>query len=136
MLPDVAAKTISTVYENGVLRPLEHLDLGEHQPVNVQILPPSVRISALAAKRKVSRFVLDEISYLMGAEPPSLQTDHLRYVWRVPVVLTYPTHGTIGAAGHIDVDAETGEITLPEGHIEEIKRNAQALAACLPSETN
>ena len=106
MIPNVAAKTIRTVYEDGVLRPLEHLNLGEHQTVNVQILPPSVRISALAAQRKVSRFVLDEISYLMGTEQPSLmQTDHLRYVWRVPVVLTYPTHGTVGTAGHLDVDA-------------------------------
>ena len=136
MLVDLTAKTISTVYENGVLRPLEPLDLGEHQTVQVQILPPSVQVSALTARRKVSRFVLDEISYLMGGEQPSLvQADRLRYVWRVPVVLTYPTQGIAGTVGYLDVDAETGEIALPEGSIEEIKHNAQALAARLSSET-
>lgn len=107
--------------------------LQEHQTVRLQIVPPHVRVSAAAARRKVNRFVLDKISYLMGGEQPTLvETDQL--VWRVPVVLTYPDQGVVGQAGFIDVDAESGELVLAPDTIEEIKRNARALAVRLPPE--
>lgn len=57
---------ITAVYENGLLRPLERLSLREHQTVRLHVLSPQIRVSATAARRKVSEFVLNEISYLMG----------------------------------------------------------------------
>ncbi|RLC61330.1 MAG: hypothetical protein DRI79_04690 [Chloroflexi bacterium] len=121
-------KIITAVYEHGVLRPLQDVHLHERETVNLHVLPPRVLISAAAARRKVSRFVLDEISYLMGGEQPALvKTDRL--YWRVPVVLTYPTQGTVGTVGFIDVDAETGDLMTTSTLVEELTHNAHALAA-------
>jgi predicted DNA-binding antitoxin AbrB/MazE fold protein len=124
-------ETITARYEGGVLVPLQDVDLQESQTVRLQIVPRKVRVTAETARRQVNRFVLDEISYLMGGEQPSLvETDRL--VWRVPVVLTYPDQGVVGQAGSIDVDAETGELLLTSEIIEEIKQNARTLADRLP----
>jgi predicted DNA-binding antitoxin AbrB/MazE fold protein len=121
------AETITARYEGGVLVPLQDVDLEERQTVRLQIVPRKVRVTAETARRQVNRFVLDEISYLMGGEQPRLvETDRL--VWRVPVVLTYPDQGVIGQAGCIDVDAESGELLLTSEITEEIKQNARTLA--------
>ncbi|MFQ6100564.1 MAG: antitoxin family protein [Anaerolineae bacterium] len=126
-------KIITAVYERGVLRPLQDVHLREQQTVKLHVLPPRVLISAADARRKVSRFVLDEISYLMGGEQPALvKTDRL--YWRVPVVLTNPTPGTVGTVGFIDVDAETGDLVTTPALIKELICNAHALAACSTSQ--
>jgi len=110
------------------LVPLQDPGLQERQAVRLQVVPPHVQVTAAAARRQASRFVLDRISYLMGGTQPSLiKTDHL--VWRVPIVLTYPDRGVLGEVGFIDVDAETGELLLTEETIEEITRNAHTLSA-------
>ncbi len=121
-------KVITAIYEHGVLRPLQDVYLRERQTVNLHVLSPRVLISAADARRKVSRFVLDEISYLMGGEQPTLvKTDRL--YWRVPVVLTHPTTGTVGTVGSIDVDAETGALVITPALTEELIHNARTLAA-------
>ena len=132
--PDPITETITARYEGGVLVPLQDTALQEHQMVRLQIVPPHVRVTAAAARRKVSRFALDKISYLMGGEQPTL-VETGRLVWRVPVVLAYPDRGIVGQAGFIDVDAESGELVLAPDTIKEVKRNARALAAHLPPET-
>jgi predicted DNA-binding antitoxin AbrB/MazE fold protein len=126
------AETITARYESGVLIPLENLDLREHQTVRLQIVPPQVRITASEARRKVSRFLLDQVSYVMGAEQPTL-TETDRLLWRVPVVLTYPDQGTVGKVGYIDVDAEHGTLLSTPETIQELQENARALAAHSPS---
>lgn len=131
--PGQFTKTIDAVYEDGVLRPLEQLDLDEHQTVSLHILPPRVRIPAAVARRKVNVFVGNEISYLMGGRDPELVVSD-PVMWRVPVVLTFPNHGMVGVVGAIKVNAETGELLTSPALIEEITRNAQALVERLPPE--
>ena len=127
-------KIITATYEQGVLVPLQDPGLRDHQAVRLQIVPPRVCVTAAAARRKVNRFVLDNVSYLMGGEQPVLaETDRL--VWRVPVVLTYPTQGVVGSVGFVDVDAESGELLLTPKTVEDIKRNARTLLTNSPSET-
>ncbi len=121
------AETIIAKYEAGVLVPSESLDLREHQTVHLHIVPPHVHITAEEARRKVNRFLLDNVSYLMGAARPTLaETDRL--VWRVPVVLTYPDKGAVGEIGVIDVDAEQGDVLTTPETIPEIQEHARALA--------
>ncbi len=126
-------KTVDAVYVNGVLHPLERLDLVERQRITLHILPPRVHVPAVVARRKVNVFVCNEISYLMGSGTPELVGGE-RTVWRVPVLLTFPRHGAVGTVGTIDVDAETGDLLTTPSLIEEITRNAEALAARLPPE--
>jgi len=126
---------INAVYEDGVLRPLEKVELGEHQRVSLHIMPPDVRIPAVVARRRVTRFVLDHVSYLMhGGSPTLIGTDHP--YWRVPVILTLPTHGVVGPVGTIDVDAATGELQIFPDLIEEITSNAEKLVAGLSPHSN
>ena len=127
-------QTFTAIYQQGVLVPLQRPGLQERQAVRLQIVPPRVRVTAAAARRKVNRFLLDNVSYLMGAERPTLvETDRL--VWRVPVSLTYPDQGVVGQAGFIDVDAESSEVLLAPDDLETIIHHARDLAAGFPPET-
>lgn len=128
------ADTFTAVYEGGVLKPLQSPGLKERQSVRLQIVPARVSITAASARRKVIRFLLDNVSYLLNAEQPTLiEADRL--VWRVPAILTYPTRGVVGQAGYIDVDAENGELLTSSDTIAEITQHARELAAHLPPET-
>jgi hypothetical protein len=83
--------------------------------------------SAVVAKRMVSRFVADEISYLLRAQDPSLVAAE-RIVWRVPVVLAFPDRGIQGEAGTVDVDVENGRLLLTPEQIESIRNRALEIA--------
>ena len=86
-----------------------------------------VNFSATVARRRVGRFVADEISYLMrGGEPSMVIAD--RIYWRVPVFLTFPGHGSVGSVGDIDVDVETGQLRVTPELIAEIQQRATNLA--------
>ncbi len=126
-------QAVEAIYTDGVLRPLEQLRLAENQRVSLHILPPRVRIPAAVARRKVNVFVCEHLSCSMGGGAPELVTGE-RVVWRVPVLLTFPHYGTVGTAGVIDVDAETGDLLTTAASIEELIRNAEAIAVRLPSE--
>lgn len=132
--PDnLSPKTIDAVYAGGVLRPLEQLDLSDHQRVSLHILPPRVRIPAVVARRKVNVFACREISCLMGGGTPELVRGD-QTVWRVPVLLTFPGYGSVGTVGAIDVDAETGDLLITSSLVKEIIHDAETLAARLPPE--
>ncbi len=88
----------------------------------------NVNYSAAAARRIVGRFVADEIGYLLRAGDPTLVvSDRIR--WRVPVTLAYPGHGLVGAAGTLDVDVETGQISATPEQLSDIAQHATDLAA-------
>lgn len=97
--------------------------------VNLTIqVSTTFNFSALAAKRKVGRFVADEIGYLLRAGEPKLVVGQ-RMVWRVPVTLALPTAGDIGQTGEIDVDVETGKLNLTPELVQSIAQNGERLAA-------
>jgi predicted DNA-binding antitoxin AbrB/MazE fold protein len=119
-------ETFTATYEDGVLVPLTPPDLQEHQSVRLQIVPPRVQISAETARHKANRFLLDQVSYLLGAGQPELIQVPL-LAWRVPVLLAYPDRGVVGQAGTVDVHAETGEVLSSPQLIKTIQRNAKNL---------
>jgi len=126
---------ITATFEHGVFVPTHVVDLHERQTVRLQVVPPQIRVTAAAAQRRVSHFVLDQVSYLMGAERPALVGEE-RPVWRVPVVLTNPRDGLVGQVGTVDVDAETGDLLLDPDGIEALQRQGRALVAGSPPPTN
>jgi len=129
---------ITATFEHGVLVPAHDVDLRERQTVRLEIVPPRARVTATAAQRHVNRFLLDQVSYLMGTERPVLTEAALPraapLVWRVPVVLTNPTDGPLGQVGTVDVDAETGELLVGEHTAEILRRHGRALAAGFAAE--
>jgi hypothetical protein len=86
-------------------------------------------ITAKQAKRKLTRFFMDEVSLLIGPEAPSLVfTNENDICWRFPVTLSMGQQGVVGQVGQVDVNAKTGELLLNDTLIEEIKINAKQLA--------
>lgn len=100
--------------------------------INTQRLSVTVHISAdvltpEAARRRVNGWLLDNVGNLLLAETPELvASDQL--VWRVPIVLTSPTHGHIGPVGTIDLDAVSGEVISNSTTIEQLHVCARQLA--------
>jgi predicted DNA-binding antitoxin AbrB/MazE fold protein len=120
-------------FQKGVFVPLQDVGLREKQVVRLQIIPAQVKIGAAFARQKVNRFLLDEVSYMLGADQPALiENDH--FVWRAPILFTSPERGVIGLAGTIDVDAETGELLVTGDTVAKILQNARDLAGSTPSE--
>lgn len=91
----------------------------------------TVQVTAEQARLAVNRWLLDEVSYMMHAESPTLVING-NARWRVPAVLTAPHVGAVGAVGAVDVDAATGELLEHETQKEIIVANARKLAKTLP----
>ncbi|MBV7333959.1 hypothetical protein KFU94_38140 [Chloroflexi bacterium TSY] len=70
-----------------------------------------IQTTAEEARRKVKRWLIDEISYMMTAELPAFVFGE-QVVWRVPAIFTASHIGHVGAAGEVDVDVETGEMYI------------------------
>lgn len=86
-------------------------------------------ITAQQAKRKLSRFLMDEVSLFLGPEAPLLVlSDTSSAFWRFPIEFSMARRGRIGQVGMIDVNAQTGELQLSDEQLTEIKLNARLLA--------
>jgi antitoxin component of MazEF toxin-antitoxin module len=95
----------------------------------------TVNISAENARRLVNREAHRHISYLLQARPPWLTIAGKQLYWRVPLVLTFPDFGSLGEAGHIDVDVESGEMIISATLAEEIRNRAAKIAESAPYQT-
>ncbi len=95
-----------------------------HQAVNIQV-------SAKEAQRQVDSWLLNEVSSMMGAEPPTLVIG-ARTVWRVPCYYSAPGAGRVGTVGELDVDVQTGEMDNPTEAKVAILLCAKRLAKKLP----
>lgn len=83
----------------------------------------TIKITAEAAQRKVSRWLWDEVSMLISADPPTLVIG-AQVVWRVPTWIGFPSQGRAGTVGVVDVDVQTGEIY----HLTEAKSRIETCA--------
>jgi len=90
---------------------------------------PHVPISAFVARQKVNELMLEQVSNLLLADEPSLiRLSEDDWVWRVPVDLTYPSHGRAGRVGTLDVDARYGEVRFTDATLTQLRESAQRLA--------
>lgn len=101
--------------------------------VNIQ-LSATINVTAFSARQKVAGFVADEIStHLHGGDPVLVLGE--RICWRVPVILSLPPTGDRGEVGFIDVDVETGQLSVSPDRIEEIENRAHYLASSSAHQT-
>ena len=90
---------------------LNNYTIPEKGPVNIDFkLSFEIKCTAVQAKSTVNNWLLNEISYLIGADMPMLVL-HQRPTWRVPIWLTLPGTNHKEIIGTVDVDVETGQIT-------------------------
>lgn len=93
-----------------------------------------INVSGYSARQKVDNFVLSEISYMMHAGEPNLIVADALY-WRVPVILSLASRGDVGEVAMIDVNAQTGQLTITPQLIDEVSARAEGLAAHFTSAT-
>ncbi len=90
------------------------------QAGNIQLaiqVTANFNYSAQAAQRIAHRFVADEISYMLRAGDPTLVAGE-RILWRVPIILALPAHGSVGQVGAVDIDVESGRLQLSAEQID------------------
>jgi len=90
-----------------------------------------IKITAQKARRQVDRWLLDEVSYLLGAEKPTLLIGE-QVVWQVPVWISFPHTGRVSQVGTINVDVTTGEMNNTLSHKTKIEQIAQTVAQNQP----
>ncbi len=101
-----------------------HVEFGLHRSFEITITSDQ-------ARSKVKRWLWAEVSMLLGTEPPALVLDEV-IVWRVPVILIAPGHGTLGTVGAIDVAVQTGDLIDLNKQQGLIEQQAALIAARLP----
>lgn len=88
-----------------------------------------VQISAFVARQKVNVLMLEQVSNLLLAGEPALeQTPDGGWQWRVPVDLTFPSHGRVGRVGEIMVDARYGRVYYDDVLLARMAMEAERLA--------
>lgn len=92
-------------------------------------LTADIRITANDARKAVSAFVGQQIADLLHGDRPDLVWQEAGVYWRVPVVLSSRSLGRVGVVGSVDVDVETGELTLNDELLLTLSDNAHRLAA-------
>ncbi|MEJ2750597.1 MAG: hypothetical protein P8183_22235 [Anaerolineae bacterium] len=101
---------------------LNNYVIPEKGPVNIDFqLSFEIKCTAVQAKRIVTDWLLNEISYLIGADMPTLVL-HERPAWRGPDWLTLPGTKHKEIIGAIDVDVETGQINAPASSKAQLER--------------
>jgi len=112
---------------------LENLTIPERGVLDIYIKQSiEIKVSAEEARRKVNRWLLDYVSYMMHADPPTLVVDGREAVWRVPAILTNSRVGDVGVAGTVDVDVHTGQMDNTTTRIEQITHCALEMVKDLP----
>jgi len=111
--------TVSPQNQPVVLNKGEHLIARSGEPI--------INITAFIARQKVSGYIGDQISHLMGGGSPTLILADSTLVWRVPIVLTMPSQGVVGVVGFLDVNARTGSLIIPPHFIEQVEARAREI---------
>ncbi len=90
-----------------------------------------IKVTAEEARRKVNRWLMNEVSYMIGAEVPTLVIGE-QVVWRVPAWIGFPHTGRAGTVGTIDVDVQSGAMDNTPERKAEIERCAETIATRMP----
>lgn len=93
----------------------------------------NLRVTSEAAQRTVQRWLLHQVSYMMGAETPQLVIGDSDVFWRVTVILTASPIGRVGSVGAADVQVETGEIVEAAATKDRLLQAARELSAKQPA---
>lgn len=97
----------------------ESLQINLH--VQAKVVSPEV------ARRQANAWLLEHVGNLLRAEAPELVAGD-QLTWRVDVMLTSPTRGTVGRVGRLEIDSSTGEVLADKALAQEIIAHAQELA--------
>jgi hypothetical protein len=94
-----------------------------------QIVSQEIAVSPVVARRRANGFLAGYVTMMVTAGQPMLILGE-NPAWHVPAVLCLPGVGEVGTVGHLDIDAQSGEIILPsDEQIAQMQEVAHAIAA-------
>jgi hypothetical protein len=110
-----------------VVIPVSPPDAASHlESVQINVHVQAKVVSPEVARRQANVWLLENVGNLLRAETPELVAGE-RLVWRVDIVLTSPTRGTVGRVGQLEIDSSTGDVMADAAPAQEIIAYAQAL---------
>jgi len=84
-------------------------------------------ISAFVARQKANLYLLMHLGELVSAGQPELWIGEKIY-WRLPIIYTLPSVGTLGTIGELLVQTDNGNIELKEPQsVKEIEKRVKNL---------
>jgi len=88
-----------------------------------------LNVTAFIARQQVNYYLIVHVGNLLHAGDPDLLVgDDGSAQWNVPVIYSLPSRGTLGAVGHICVDAQNGDLKFKASTLkEELRANAKRL---------
>lgn len=90
-----------------------------------------IGISANQARRKVSHWLLREVTMMLSALESTLLVGK-QTLWRVPVSFTASDVGMVGIAGYVMVDAQNGDFDRSPDAVELLLNSTRTLSQPLP----
>jgi hypothetical protein len=92
---------------------LDNYPIPEQGQVNIDVrFSFELNIDAIEARKAVNSWLLNEVSYMIGAGKPTLALSH-QPTWRVPAWIAFPQVSKKNIVGIVDVDVQTGQILYP-----------------------
>ncbi|MBI4670266.1 MAG: hypothetical protein HY741_01185 [Chloroflexi bacterium] len=99
-----------------------------HISVRIEV-SSQINVSGYIARQKANRFLILQAGDQLCAGEPELVVGP-RVYWRVPAQFAPSRLGPLGIAGHLLVDADTGEVTVADGQTtDDLMQRAEALYA-------
>ncbi|MBI4670217.1 MAG: hypothetical protein HY741_00935 [Chloroflexi bacterium] len=90
-----------------------------------------IAVSPIIALRHARAFLAGYVTLMTNVGAPVLVLGD-RPRWRIPAYFVYPQLGEVSTLGAVEIDAQTGEVTLATAHqISAMKERANAIATRL-----
>jgi len=94
---------------------VEGVELPATSRVTVKIeVSTDVNVTSFTARQKANHFLVTRVGDQLCAGQPELVVGP-KLCWRAPVQYTPSRKGALGIVGHLQIDAETGEVTIADG---------------------
>lgn len=95
----------------------------------------NVTVSPTIAQHEATVFLAEYVTMMAEGGVPTLVSERVP-TWLIPIELNIPQIEVVGTAGHLKIDAQTGEIErLSEEKIEKIQGLCHAMASYYTSPT-
>ncbi len=111
----------------------ERAELPEGSHVVVILTGPKALVNENVARRKANRWLVESVSNMLAADEGRLVEHEGQPLWRFGAYVTGRGHIPWGPIGHVDVDADQGNVLHDDSQTEQLMINARALVSSILS---
>ncbi|CUS03683.2 protein of unknown function [Candidatus Promineifilum breve] len=108
-------------------------ELPEGSHVVVILTGPKSLVDEAAARRKANRWLVESVGNMLAADEGRLVEHEGQPLWRFGAYVTGRGHIPWGPIGHVDVDAQQGDVLHDNSQTEQLIINAKALVSSILS---